>query len=155
MKRKTKIIGVISTFLAVAVAIGFLTSDFDLIPKSKFESSLRKSIQNNRGGIIAISDMTTFKWDRMDIYTPYSTYKDPSRKVIEVDEGECLLVFSGKGAPVTVLKFKRFYGDFSELHREAGYNPSNARFKVPAKDQSKWLKLEWAQTESPTSPVER
>ncbi|NJD55048.1 MAG: hypothetical protein FIA94_01435 [Nitrospirae bacterium] len=148
MKRTTKIFGIITT-LAVALIIGYLIFGLDLIPKSRLESSLRKAVKDNKGGTISINDLTTFKWDRMDIYTPYSTYKGANGKAIDVDEGECLLVFGYKGAVVSILNYKRFYGDFSSLYREGGYSPSSARFKVPVKDQSNWIKLEWAQNESP------
>ena len=157
MKRTTKIIGLV-TFITVFIsfiAFVFFEPYLNLIPKSELDSALRKSIQSNKGGIVNLTDVTKFNWDRMDIYTPYSAYKDANGKSIDVDEGECLLVFSDKGTPVSLLKFKRFYGDFSGLHRESGYTPSDARFKVvPAKDQSNWIKLEWV-SGGPTRPVER
>lgn len=155
MKRTTKIIGLVASIVVVIVFVAFIFLEpyLDLLPKTELDSSLRKSIQNNKGGIVTLTDVTKFHWDRMDIYTPYSVYKDADGKTIEVDEGECLLVFSDKGVTVSLLKFKRFYGDFSDLHREGGYTPSDARFKVVlGKDH--WVKLAWAGG-GPTKPVER
>ncbi len=150
MTRTWKIIStfvlLIVTILLVAIALWF-----DIFPKSRFESSLRKSIRNNRGGIVTIRDLTTFAWDRMDIYTPYSAYKDAKGKIIYVGEGECLLVFTKKDLPVSQFRYNRFYGDFSGLYREGGYSPSDARFKVPDGSQSHWLKLEWVQDKGPMS----
>ena len=141
--------------LTVTIIIGYFVSALEIFPSNRLDSSLRKAIQNKRGTILNIQDVTSFKWDRLDIYTPYTSYKDEKGEIIEIDEGHCLLVFSNSGVPVSKLKYKRYYGDFSGLHREGGYSPLSAHFRVPAQSQSKWLKLEWAQAESPTRPVER
>lgn len=154
MTRKRKII-ISVMILTVAVITGYFVSALEVFPSNRLDSSLRKAIQSKRGTILNIQDVTVFKWDRLDIYTPYTSYKDEKGEIIEIDEGHCLLVFSDNGVPVSKLKYKRYYGDFSGLHREGGYIPSSARFRVPAQSQSKWLKLEWAQAESPTRPVER
>jgi hypothetical protein len=145
------VIAFIFIFLALILTLFIKVVLPNLFPKNRLESSLRKSIQSNRGGIITIHDLTTFEWDRMDIYTPYSTYKDAKGKTIDIDEGECLLVFTKKGLPVSLVKYNRFYGDFSGLYRKGGYSPLDARFKVPGGTQSHWLKLEWVQDKGPTS----
>jgi hypothetical protein len=150
MTRTKKIISAFA-LLIVTIVLVLIASALDIFPKSRLESSLRKSIQSNRGGIITMRDLTTFEWDRMDIYTPYSTYQDAKGKTIDVDEGECLLVFTKKGLPVSLLKYNRFYGDFSGLYHKGGYSPLDARFKVPGGIHRYWLKLEWVQDKSPTS----
>jgi hypothetical protein len=136
---------------SAAIIIGYFVSVLEIFPNNKLDSSLRKAIQNKRGGILTIQEITPFRWDRLDIYTPYSTYKDEKGKMIDIDEGHCLLVFSENGVPVSLLNYKRYYGDFSGLTRKDGYNPSTARFKVLDKNHSNWIKLEWAQGESPTT----
>jgi len=130
-----------------AIVIVYFVSALEIIPSNNLDSSLRKAIQNKRGGILAIQEITPFKWDRLDIYTPYTRYRDEKGKIIDIDEGHCLLVFSSSGVPVASLKFKRYYGDFSGLYREDGYNPLSARFRVPDQDRNKWLKLEWAEAD--------
>jgi len=152
--RKRKImISVVA--LTVMIITGYFVSALEIFPSNRLDSSLRKAIQSKRGTILNIQEVTPFKWDRLDIYTPYTSFKDEKGAIIEIDEGHCLLVFSDRGAPVSKLKYKRYYGDFSGLHREGGYSPSSARFRVPAQSQNKWMKLEWAQAESPTRSVER
>ena len=144
MTRKSKIV-ISVVALTAAIIANYFVSDLEIFPKNQLDSSLRKAIQSKRGAILNIQDVTIFKWDRLDIYTPYTTYKDEKGEKIEIDEGHCLLVFSDSGVPVSKLKFKRYYGDFSGLYREGGYNQSSSRFRVPEQRQSKWLKLEWAE----------
>jgi hypothetical protein len=141
--------------LSSVIIIAYFVHVLEVLPRNSLESLLRKSIQSKRGAILNIQDITPFKWDKLDIYTPYTSYKDEKGKTIDIDEGHCLLVFSDNGVPVSKVKYKRYYGDFSGLHREGGYSPSSARFRVSDQGQSKWLKLEWAQMQSSTRPVER
>lgn len=154
MKAKTKI-GIFALGCGLAIIIGYLLVALEVFPTNQLESTLRKSIADNRGGSLNIQEVTPFKWNRLDIYTPYTSYKDENGREIDVDEGHCNLVFSYNGAPVATLNFKRYYGDFAGLHRKEGYTPATARFKVADKNKGSWVKLEWAGDESPTRPVER
>lgn len=154
MRTKTKI-GIITFSCCLAIAIGYLVVAREVFPSNKLESTLRKAIEEKRGGTLNIQEVTPFKWDRLDIYTPYTSYKDQNGRKIDVDEGHCHLVFTQNGSSVASLTFKRYYGDFAGLHRKEGYTPASARFKVAGKDKGAWVKLEWIGEDSPTRPVER
>ena len=154
MRARTKI-GIFAFGCGLAIVIGYLLVALEVFPSNQFESTLRKAIAGKRGEPLNIQEVTPFKWDRLDVYTPYTTFKDENGRTIDVDEGHCYLVFSKNGATVSTLKFKRYYGDFAGLHREGGYSPSSARFIVTDPSKGSWLKLEWIGTESPTRPVER
>ena len=140
MTKTKKIVGAVA-ILVLTIVIVLLALSLDFFPKDKFESSLRKSIRNNMGGIISIRDVTPFNWDRMDILPPYSRFRDASNNEIYIDEGHCLLVFYEKGNPIYHLTFSRRFGDFAELYREGGYSPLEARFMVPNEKHRYWLKL--------------
>lgn len=154
MRTKTKI-GIFAFGCGLVIIIGYFLVALEVFPSNQLESTLRKTIAEKRGGTLNIQEVTPFKWDRLDIYTPYTSYKDENGRRIDVDEGHCQLIFTNNSAPVATLKFKRYYGDFAGLHRKEGYTPATARFKVADKNKGSWIKLEWAGEESPTRPVER
>ncbi len=104
---------------------------------------------------MTIQEVTPFKWDRLDIYTPYTNYIDENGRRVDVDEGHSHLVFTNKGALVATLNFKRYYGDFAGLYRKEGYTPASARFKVADTNKGSRVTLEWGGEKSPTRPVER
>lgn len=141
MRGKTKV-GIIATSCCLVILFGYLVSMMEIFPKNQLDSSLRKAIESKRGAILYIHEITPFKWDRLDIYTPYTSYKVEKSRKIDVDEGHCHLIFSENGIMVAKLKFKRYYGDFAGLYREGGYTPSTARFNVSNSNKGSWVKLE-------------
>jgi hypothetical protein len=140
MNRTKIIIGIIALFLFIG--LGFVAWVFDFFPSDAFEASLRKSIQQNRGGTIAMKNLTPFEWDRLNIYPPYSSVEGMGEKFIQVDEGSCILVFLKNANVVYHLEYNRFYGDFAELYRDSGYSPEEAIFSIPSNGHKYWLKLE-------------
>lgn len=142
MKAKTKI-GIVVFGCGLVIIIGYFLVALEIFPSNQHESSLRKAIAEKRGGTLTIQEVTPFKWDRLDIYTPYTSYKDENGRRVDVDEGHCQLVFTNNGALVATLKFKRYYGDFAGLYRKEGYTPASARFKVAETNKGSWVTLEW------------
>jgi hypothetical protein len=95
------------------------------------------------GSSFAMNDVTTFQWDRLFIYPPYS---DPDRIDSEVGarvdaahgnlfDGSmltrsdvCLLVFRYRGRVVAILKVDVHELDFQPSGGRAGGYPSQSRF---------------------------
>jgi hypothetical protein len=149
MNRK-KIIAITVVLAVVGIGIALLYR-LGFFPRGSFESSLRNTIRESKGKEFNLAGITCFRWDHLYILPPYS---DPMKIQISktrtikslnwntVDEGNCLLVFMQNEAVVYESMFNRRYGDFAMLFREEGYTPSDARFRVPNKNEY-WAKLEW------------
>jgi hypothetical protein len=144
---KKKIIIVAASLLTVGLISGLaiLLVGFDVFPHDQFDKRLRAAIDTHRGGVVKISDISHFSWDRMYVFPPYSQAVGVNGEKIYVDEGCCVLLFKEKGKTIYHLTFNRRFGDFSGEHREEGYTPEEALFSVEDGGHKYWPHLKWVQ----------
>jgi carotenoid cleavage dioxygenase-like enzyme len=97
-------------------------------------------------GELRLSDVTTFEWDSVFIFPPYTPYNDVKNKIqcdwselentrIDSDDEFCLLLFKNKGILNRYLLHPRGKGDFSRIEQKV-FGEKSAVFKVTEKKQS-------------------
>jgi hypothetical protein len=126
--------------------------------ESPVSSAIAKNVSRGEGTIINLSELTSFKWDRLYIFGPYES-RDTIQKSIGqqflktdelsmgVSEGDTLLVFMKDNKVVHYFRQPRGKGDFSGLGNHHWFTPQNAKFQVIQEGYSlygKWLKLKEA-----------
>ncbi|MBI5196252.1 MAG: hypothetical protein HZA10_08010 [Nitrospirae bacterium] len=128
--------------------------------ESSVSSAIAKKVSRGEGTIINLSELTSFKWDRLYIFDPYES-RDTIQNLIGqrflktnelsmgVSEGDTLLVFMKDNKVAHYFMHPRGKGDFSGLGKDNWFTPQNAKFQVIQEGYSlrgKWLKLkviEW------------
>lgn len=85
---------------------------------------------------IDISTITSFEWEKLYLFSPYSTpeqifktlgFSDDIKSFISYDDGIILFVFVNNNKVVQYMDYPR-NPDFNPVVRESGYNPSEAIF---------------------------
>lgn len=114
------------------------------LPKVLDEQALSNDINIDK--TIVLKNYTSFEWDRVYVFPPY-TPKDKVKResglrkttVIDTSDSITLLVFKDQGLVVTYFEVKRYKADFSELYKEGGHSVSEAEFFVEHRDSWKYL----------------
>lgn len=113
------------------------------------------------GSTIRLSDYTSFAWDRVHVFAPYTpdnVIAEETRTGVAFphrdSEGHCLLVFRFQGNPIVTFEVERKSADFAEVFRQGGYTREEAVFAVETRgsDGKKYLKKKtrrWPETPAP------
>lgn len=92
--------------------------------------------KNGKVDAIDISTITPFEWEKLFLFSPYSTaeqifktlgFSDDIKSFISYDDGIILFVFVKGNKVVQYLDYPR-NPDFYSVVRESGYSPSEAVF---------------------------
>lgn len=118
------------------------------------QTNLARAISQNQAGeipVVDFSSITTFSWDRLYIFGPYTS----SEKIdsilgsfwigsrftsIKSSDRITLLVFTKNGRVVQYLEFPRGQGDFSPADNGKGYAIEESRFLVDESGRMIWNK---------------
>ena len=100
------------------------------------------------GSIVDLSRYTSFEWDRVFIFAPYTSAKVIS-DVVGSDvsfpgrnsEAYCLLVFRFQEKPVRAFEVERKIADFAELFQHSGYTQEDSVFVVDVRKAGGWRVL--------------
>jgi len=133
----------------------FLYFDSKAMEKDRqsLESSLMQEILQNQMGeipVVNFSLLTTFSWDRLYVFRPYTQPKRIDSILrsfwigsrfteIESSDRITLLVFTRNGQVVQYLEFPRSSGDFSRVDNGIGYAGIEAKFIVNERGQMIWF----------------
>jgi hypothetical protein len=90
---------------------------------------------------LRMSELTDFTWDRLYIFTPYSSWNSvetdlgfswPQGRALHLEEREdiCLLAFVAEKQVVRYVGQNRARGDFGSLYRKEGYTREEAIFRI-------------------------
>jgi hypothetical protein len=94
--------------------------------------------QSSHGGEVNIRKLTTFDWERLFVFPPYTSSFQVQKELgfswaesrrIEMQEGFVLLVFVGHGRVVRFVDQPRGGGDFSSCYRPGGFLRMEAVFR--------------------------
>lgn len=124
--------------------------------ESPVSSMIAKKVSNGEGTLINIAQLTSFNWDKLYIFKPYSSndiineaihtqlYKNDEFPM-GVPEGNTLFVFLKDDKIVHYFMHPRSYGDFSDFQESyVSLTPGNSTFVVIRDGSSlfgKWYKL--------------
>lgn len=124
----------------------------------KVAAAVERARNSNEVVEIRLNDLTDFAWDRVHIFSPYTSAKQidedlgyswpPARDIGQYpNDGFYILVFTNTGKVVFYLKHQRHLGDFKGNYKQGGYSPDEAVFKViegtKQPDGLPWLHLKW------------
>ena len=124
--------------LMTLIPFGFYISQQNTYRFMRF--SIQKALIKNENPII-LNKITNFKWDKLYIFSPYTSKSDILEALnfqwegvnkinIEMTDGMCLLVFVQNRTVVKAFEFNRKYGDFVPLVQANPYSPNDAIFYV-------------------------
>lgn len=116
-------------------------------------SDLADIISQNQTGEIPVVDfstITTFVWDRLFVFGPYTSPEQIDSSLgsfwlgsrftsIKSSDRVTLLVFTKNGHVVQYLEFPRGWGDFSMVDNELGYTIEESRFIVDETGRMIWI----------------
>lgn len=106
-----------------------------------FSHNLTDHVLRKPPGSIDINQLTTFAWDRMFVFGPYtprerihatlgSYWNDANRTSIEHSDSITLVVFLRNGEVVYWCEHPRDKGDLTSIALPQGYSPEEAHFQV-------------------------
>jgi hypothetical protein len=118
------------------------------------EVALSNAISRYKNGEISVVDLstvTTFSWDRLYIFGPYTgrskidavigkPWRDTCFTTIDSYDGFTLLVFTSNHQVVGCIEYPRDVGDFSPLEsHESGFSAEEARFVLDERANVIWI----------------
>jgi hypothetical protein len=118
------------------------------------EAALSNAISRYKNGEISVVDLstvTTFSWDRVYIFGPYTefskidgivgkSWRDSCFTTIQSSEGLSLLLFVNDHQAVGCIEYPRNMGDFAFLEtQEAGFSDGEALFILDEKGRMVWI----------------
>jgi hypothetical protein len=124
----------------------------------KVAAAVERTRNSNDGVEIRLQALTDFAWDRVHIFSPYTSAKRieedlgsswPLAKRIEQypHDGANILVFTEARKMVFYVEHERHLGDFKGNYKQDGYSPDEAVFKVSEGSKQPngltWLYLRW------------
>lgn len=143
---------IIRISIIVCIVVGFVSCEQS---KSDLKETLFSVVVKKRGSedrvMVSLNELTDFQWQRMFIFVPYTPIQKIHKSLgFEWDRAEktnvhmrddiCLLVFVSNNQVVQYVEYPRNYGDFSEIHIERGFSPSEALFEVVEAERGEsWL----------------
>jgi hypothetical protein len=143
------------TVIAVGITSFYLTQETHRVERENLENNLSGMISLYKNGEISFIDLSiisTFSWDRLYIFGPYTSLEVINKSLngiwlrywntsIEYNEGIVLLVFTNKGKVVQYLEYPRGpQCDFAGAHNLNGFNRDDAHFIVDDKQRCLSLK---------------
>jgi len=143
MKQNKIIWGITLSTLVIATII-FVNFYFQDVARKELRNNLRNSIEQLKNGQVEYIDfiqITSFSWDRLYIFTPYTNYSTidktlgyywlPARSsLIQSRDYVCLLVFVKNRQVVQYIEYYTNEGNFNLAYKETGYLPNNSRFEL-------------------------
>lgn len=152
MKQNKVIFGIALSTVAIVIMI-FINFYFQDIARKEIRSNLIDSIEqleNRQVEYIDFMQITSFSWDRLYIFTPYTNYKTidetlgfywlPARSsLIQSKDYVYLLVFLKNRHVVQYVEFYSNEGNFDLAYKETGYLPNNSRFELKDDKFLVWL----------------
>ena len=122
--------------VAFAVAGSWCASEGDAALGDRIANKVAKD-----RGLLRMAALTDFQWERLHIFTPYSSWDTieaelgfawPEGRRLHLEEREdiCLLAFVESSRVVRYVAQHRRRGDFSGLHRKVGYARDDAVFRI-------------------------
>lgn len=159
MHTKSRFVLVVVVILLVALFAARLVlfSEVDIQPyptRTPLEVALSETILRHKAGEIPVVDLsviTTFSWDRVYIFDPYSNLSEIDAVVgrswrgrcftsIETSDSYALLVFVKNGQYVECLEHPVGKGNFSSLARhESGFSVQEAKFRIDEYGRMIWI----------------
>lgn len=150
MKRTWK--GILLILILVVVVTFYVNYGIKQSNRQKLTTDISNAILMYKNGEISVIDfakITTFSWDRLYIFEPY-TSTDKIEHIfgnrftapvttIETNDGVTLLVFAKDGRVVQYLEYGRNEADFADAHNETGYLFQEARFVMDDKGRMIWI----------------
>lgn len=143
---------IIRISIIVCIVAGFVSCEQS---KSDLKETLFSVVAKKHGSedsvMVSLNELTDFQWQRMFIFAPYTPIQKIHKSLgFEWDRAEktnihmrddiCLLVFVSNNRVVQYFEYPRNHGDFSEIHVERGFAPSEALFEVVEAERGEsWL----------------
>lgn len=136
---KTKLnLGLVLLILFSSCGIG-IKEDLDF--KIKLETSIKLKMETEADSIISIYNITTFEWEEMYIFTPYTgidsinsrlgfTWYGAKKTHIYQDDGINLLVFVKDERVVSYSRFPRDLGDFIKVESSGPFTKDQSIFVI-------------------------
>lgn len=156
MKKRLLIVSVICVVITL-FALYFIqatknTNVDDQQERELLYSSISSEIARCQSGEIEkvdISKITSFSWDRMYIFDPYTSEREIDETIgihwsgskstfIESSDSITLIVFIDEGTVVQYLEFWREPWDFAYLENDNGYGVDEASFTVDKIGRMHW-----------------
>ncbi len=111
----------------------------DLLDRLKEEVESYNISEDSSGFTINISDITTFEWEEMHIFGPYTPIDEIQKSlgfdwsraqnlIYQISDTHSLLVFTSNESVVKYLKYPNGYGDFKEIDNTGPYKKTDASF---------------------------
>jgi hypothetical protein len=170
MNKSMKKILPISLMIGLCILAPFMLLNFgevtveDSPPPGQLEIDLDEMIDQYKKGEVSeinISLLTTFTWDRLYIFGPYTnlskldslfgnswfgySWRDSCRTSVDLSDGVALLVFALENKVVTCIDYPRYTNgtdghDFADLQKyESGFLPEEARFVLDERGRAIWV----------------
>jgi hypothetical protein len=144
MKYKSLLYPIVIILILVSVFLATLSKkeqaeNAQITQREQFAADLDKLVnlyKNGKVNGIDISSITPFEWEKLYLFSPYSTaeqifktlgFTDDIKSYISADDGIILFVFVKDKKVVQYLDYPR-NPDFNSVVRESGYSPSEAIF---------------------------
>ena len=155
MKKLIPIFGIVFVLLSIFGVTFFLSLKSQENDRLVVSSNLFRAIQKNKSNeldVVDISLLTSFEWDKLYFFGPYTLHEDIDKVLgrywigsrfseIESSDNITLLVFTKNRRIVQFLEFPRSQGDFSILANLEGYLRTEAQFAVDEKGQMIWAPI--------------
>lgn len=152
MNKHWKLSLLISLFIGIVGLVIYLDHKTDENNKILLRFNLAQTISQNQAGeisVVDISSITTFSWDRLFVFAPYTSHERMDAilgrfwlgsrfTTIESSDRVTLIVFTKNGRVVQYLEFPRGQGDFSTADNGAGYAIEESRFVVDERGRMTW-----------------
>ena len=119
---------------------------------TELAAKIKQAVEQGDGAVLRMDQLTDFAWDRLHVFTPYTTREQVERELgvawagydasgIERHDNFTLLLFISAGQVVRSVAFPLGDGDFSTLHRPQGYARAEAIFSVATLDGRKIIRV--------------
>jgi hypothetical protein len=143
MNKRILLLSIIVLISLVGLSITFIQKNA-ILEKEILRERIAHEVIKFRYGSIEIIDLektTSFDWDKLYIFGPYTTAKKMNEELgqvwilgyfthIDSSENYSLLVFMNKNRIVQFLEFPRSLVDFSPLEQVNGYSNLESRFII-------------------------
>jgi hypothetical protein len=144
MKNKSILFAVVIILIFVYVFLATISKkeqaeNAQITQREQLAADLDKLVnlyKNGKVNGIDISSITSFEWEKLYLFSPYSTaeqifktlgFTDDIKSYISTDDGIILFVFVKGNKVVQYMDYPR-NPDFNSVVRESGYSPSEAIF---------------------------
>jgi len=139
-----KRIFLVPLFIMVVLASFFVFYEVKENSRNKLSKDLSNAITQNKLGrteYIEFSSITTFRWDRVYFFQPYTTLERIKRILginsigaisnqIQSSDNITLIVFTKNKRVIQYLEYYRNNGDFAYLDNEFGYSINEAKYFI-------------------------